>query len=886
MTRAATALGIAFPKDSWPLVARDEELRHLSKLLRLPRSAAILVGPAGIGKTRLAREFLQFASAEGFVSIRVTPSLSTSHLPFGAFAPLLPDPAPSNEQAALIGAVARSIADRGNGRPVVLFVDDAHLLDNMSLALTHRLATTDGIVVVAAARSDAPATPDLVALWKDEFADRLELRPFSPEQVHDLLEAALTGPVDAGTAHLLWERSQGNPLFLRELVAAALDEDVLSAESGTWRLRREVPVSRRLVEFVTARMSGAGPAARKALNMLAVHEPLSLLLLHRLAPDADLEALEHDGLIHFDARGRRRELRLGHPLYADVLRSEFGGLGYVAAARSIADAIDSAGGRRRDDPLLMGVLQLEGGGPVKPDVLARAAAMARERFNFGLAERLARGAVEAGAGFDTTLLLGQLLWLQGRAEEAEHELAKLVLQASTDSERSVLAGTRMTVLYVGLDKPQEALKVLDEAEATIEDLTKRDQITTERARLLARIGRYQDSVSLIEPLLERTQDQALVAACMAAANSMALVGRTSDAIEVTERGLAAHLAMEGPPAPFGPFFHLVLRCHALVLAGQIEAARNLASEERLRAVRSGSTQEHAFFSMLLGVAELAAGRVGTAARMAEEARQRFRELNWAIFVRICCSTIAHAAALRSNLPRAREMVSEANALGLWPSDFYGPEVLRAEAWTEVAAGDSRRGFELLEKAALVARSGGALALEAAALHDLARLGHAASVAPRLAELRLVVEGSLATARSNHASALAARNAKGLESASAEFETLGSLLLAAEASADAAVVWSQLGEPRRATWAGRRSTAQLAPCEGARTPTLSIDASTRAALTSRELEIARLARDGLSNKEIARRLVLSHRTVENKLHSAYIKLGVHGRKELVDALEPP
>lgn len=53
---------------------------------------------------------------------------------------------------------------------------------------------------------------------------------------------------------------------------------------------------------------------------------------------------------------------------------------------------------------------------------------------------------------------------------------------------------------------------------------------------------------------------------------------------------------------------------------------------------------------------------------------------------------------------------------------------------------------------------------------------------------------------------------------------------------------------------------------------------------RELEIARLAAAGLANKEIAARLCLSHRTVENKLHAAYEKLGVQGRAELARTLE--
>jgi DNA-binding NarL/FixJ family response regulator len=74
------------------------------------------------------------------------------------------------------------------------------------------------------------------------------------------------------------------------------------------------------------------------------------------------------------------------------------------------------------------------------------------------------------------------------------------------------------------------------------------------------------------------------------------------------------------------------------------------------------------------------------------------------------------------------------------------------------------------------------------------------------------------------------------------------------------------------------------CEGARTPALATTARARAALTARELEIARLAAAGLASREIAERLYLSHRTVENRLYAVYEKLGVAGRSELASALE--
>ena len=869
---------------AWPLVGRAAELERVDALIGAGRRAIVIAGPAGVGKTRLAAECLEVAASRGFVPLRVAATRAAAGIPFGSFAALVPDLAPGTDLLGVHRQIAHEIVGRGGPRPVALMVDDAHLLDDLSAALTHMLATQDDICLVATVRSGEVAPDPVIALWKDGLAERIELEPLGPDQVAEVLAAALRDPVDGATAHLLYKRTEGNVLFLREVVLGALEVRAFRRTDGIWRMVEVPASSARLVEIIEARLVDLDDAVLETLAVLAFGEPLEAQVLQELEPHVDLDELERRGLLRIDEDERRLYARLPHPLYGEVLRDRLSPLRARASVQALAEGLAATGARRREDSLRLATWSLEGGGAVRPGVMLAAATTARGRHDFALSERLARAALNSGAGFEAALLLGQVCWLQGRAAESEECLRSIVDDASTDAQRALVANLRIAVIDLGLKQPDAAVLVAEEAEATITDPQCRDQVTAERARILGRSGCYGAAVLLIEPLLSRASGRGLVSACFAAATSMIFTGQTTSAIEVTERGLAAHLALTGPPLPFGPHMHLMLRGGALIVAGRLAEAQVLTEGEYQRAITEESAEARPWFSGQLAWTALNQGRVAVAARLSGESAGGFRALGWPLFERMGLTVRAHALALLGDPATARSVIAELDALRIPASAFFGPEVLRARAWAEVSAGVVSEAIRCLKEASMMAQSGGAWALESAALHDLARLDLAAEAAPRLRELAGVVEGPLAPARAAHATALVSRDAWTLEEASSAFEACGALLLAAEAAADAAMAWHRENQQRKATAAERRSTKLAALCEGARTPALRTAVAARAVLRPRELEIARLAAAGLSNKEIAARLFLSYRTVENQLHAAYEKLGVTSRAELSEALE--
>jgi DNA-binding CsgD family transcriptional regulator len=111
--------------------------------------------------------------------------------------------------------------------------------------------------------------------------------------------------------------------------------------------------------------------------------------------------------------------------------------------------------------------------------------------------------------------------------------------------------------------------------------------------------------------------------------------------------------------------------------------------------------------------------------------------------------------------------------------------------------------------------------------------------------------------------VAARDSQALGKVSGDFEDMGAMLYAAEASAEAAVLLRRAGQARDAAAVEQKAARLLARCEGAATPPVQI-ITARVRLTPGELDAAVQAAAGRSNKQIASDMQLSVRTVESHL----------------------
>lgn len=140
----------------------------------------MISGVAGAGKTTLVKAGLRVAEKRGMSVARLAATWASRGLPFGALAPLLPpDPRGAGlgreDQGELLRRYGRAVAGRAGRRPLEVFVDDAHLLDDGLATLVYQLALTRAATVLVTVRSGEVAPDPVVALWKDGPAERIEL---------------------------------------------------------------------------------------------------------------------------------------------------------------------------------------------------------------------------------------------------------------------------------------------------------------------------------------------------------------------------------------------------------------------------------------------------------------------------------------------------------------------------------------------------------------------------------------------------------------------------------------------------------------------------------------------------------------------------------------
>ena len=919
-------------------VARFEVVGRASELSAFPQflddvevgpAALVLEGDAGIGKTALWTRGVELGRERGYASLAARPAEAETQLPFSALGDLfgdiradvlaaLPDPQRRALDVALLRAdaeeggverravalsilgVLRGLGERG---PVVLAIDDLQWLDPASAAVLQfalRRLGNEPVGLLGARRGRGGELPSgLTQALSGDRVSRLEVGPLDRDSLRRLLVERRNLPLPRAVLLQLHRVSAGNP-FLALEIARTLERRELQLVPG-----EPFPVPYDLRELVRERLEQLPDSAREAgIVVAALPQPS----LERVREAADgLDELVAAGVVELD----RERVRFTHPLLGSIIYSEASrerrrelharlasltadveerarhlALAAAAPDAEIAAALDEAASRarQRGAPETAAEL-LEQAAALTPQDdeehrFARLLTAAERHFEAGATERardlfavVAAEASDQGFQMRAGSWLGTMRVLTGDIAGAEvafrharsaaadpslvpagiedglslvhefrgdivgaarHARAAVKLAELNGDRRELVRALAQAALYEARLGRRTAWSRIRRALALsreIEDLPVRADPSWIYAQLLGGRGDAEGACTIFRELRERAladgDEASLGIVLTGLCEAEIRVGRLAEAAAAAEEG---HLSTLGTGQISQRIFMLKGVVLVAALQGRIDDARALAAEANDLIARTDFDPLLANMNMALGMLELSLGDAAGAHRTLAPLNRRVptgrvRETGWFRFL------ADHLEALLAldELDAAQETLAklEARRQTLLDRAWAVQASMRCRGLVEVASGNADDGIAALERAVRLSERGQEpfeLARNLVALGRVQRRGKQR----RTARESLVRAGEI-------------------------FERLGMPL------------WKERANEELSRIGGR-----------ARRP---------GGLTETEARVARLAADGLTNREIAAALFLSVNTVQAYLKRIYRELGIRSRTELARKLPP-
>ncbi|WBB61170.1 LuxR C-terminal-related transcriptional regulator [Streptomyces sp. WMMC500] len=875
----------------------------------------VLRGEAGIGKSALLDWTAGEASGLGLPVLRVTGSEREAELAFAGLVQLLwpvrdriaalPEP-----QHAALHAVLDAGRDRGPDRfltglavltlltdladrgPLLCLVDDAHWVDRSSaeaLLFAARRLTAEGVAMVFAVRDEGLAGHGLAELslprlGARDAAELLADRGFAPE-LRDRIVA----------------ESAGNPLAVLEFAAAATTE-----HGGAPGPREPLAVADRVLAAFRARIDDL-PERARLMAVLAAAEgrgDLSLLLRAADALGTGLDELDRSGLLHTTgATGATVAFR--HPLIATAAYRGAPLAARIAAHRALAESTGDPDCRAHH--LSAATTSPDAGVAAE---IAAAAERARRRTAYAAAAGQFRRAAQLAparadqaawlvAAVSAALSAGQLAWAAELAEEAEPRAADGALRAELARVRSVVEfergapGRAAALLVRGAAgaAPDVAAAMLRTA-AGFGWFAGSPEPVGVAARRLRELGRPDDAAEAMALLLDEDYGRGLPLL----AGYVARVRRASrQAAQDTAYGTAyetGHDPADGVRQVDGD--ERMQALYGSIILGDDDAALDLAADEVERCRAEGLVGRLPKVLQAQAMAQRTAGRHRAARASVAEAAAIARDTG--LYRRTGELDVVRAwlAAAEGDETRCAALAGQASDTARVAADC-------ALSMLDVSRGRHGAALERLEAA--WRGPGRHTAVLMAATGDLVeaavRLGRPERAHAPLDRFRRWAEGG----GQPWALAVAARCAALLgdgeaaylralrlhEQGGRPFERARTELLygewlrrerrRSEARAPLRAALECFERLDAAPWAERARAELRATGTAVRAEPPAARARPADRLTPQELQVARLAAQGLSSREIGARLFLSPRTVEHHLYKAYPKLGVTSRAGL-------
>ena len=963
------------------IIGRAPELAELEaaflEAVEARPSIAFVAGESGVGKTRLVTELARKVKEDdGRVLCGDCVELGEGELPYAplvaALRPLVRDKDPVLEELApqaraelatllpelgpgpgpertedgagtaqrrLFEALLTLLERLGRDTPVLLTLEDIHWADRSTrafLAFVARAMSTERVLAVCTYRSDEmhrrhPLRPLLAEMERDPRSRRIEIARLSREELKGQLEDILDAPPDAGLVERLYARSEGNPLFAEELLAAGGDG------------RGSLPPTLR--DALMVRTERLPEPSQELLRLLAVAQPADHELLAEAGElqGAELRtALRELAAAHLIVAGQDGMYRFRHALLREVVdddllpgeRSEL----HMALARALEHRLESGAPAVWVTAGIAYHYRVAGDQPAALRAGVRAAAAASGVHAHGEAAALLERALEiwdrvpdaeqlAGATHADVLMRAAIAH---RSNGDDHRRSELLRQALSELDadeqprRVAEALGELAGAEWSMGRGEASRSTLREALA----LLPRDDHSRERAELLSRQvtflmlqGRYNEVRDAAEEAIELAREVGAPELSGPVLNrlgvSLFALGEEEEGRQVIDEALAvsrdagetidaafvlsnladalhrAGRSREGLQVAIDGAEHVPSRSRAEawfgLLRAEIETALGHWDEaERhipMRGRLTGTTLANADIlrsSILLGRGDTAAARP-----LLEEAASLLAQSLEPQYLAGCGSQRAELERREGNVKAARAVVEEAiDRIEFCSEDGERlAEVAKVGVAVEADAAERARDLgDTEEERACRLRADMMNMRVQAAAEDVDRAvtrAHAASAAAELtraegepdpAAWSAAAEAWNAVERPYHAAIARWREAEAHLQAGDRTATVAAARAAAESAREMGSAWLT-GEVE-----GLAARARLRLAEDAEPAAAEETADDAFGLTPRERQVLSLLAGGATNREIGARLFMAEKTASVHVSRILSKLDVRSRTE--------
>ena len=458
---------------------------------------------------------------------------------------------PPADRFAAIHGLYWLCANRAESGPVVVTVDDVQWADEPSLAWLGYLARRArdlALLLVIGFRPDETGAQraELSRLLTDDGVQRIELRPLSATGVSAIVRTQLDESADERFCLACGELTGGNPMFMRELLAAVRSEGIAARGASVQSLTLIAPAA--IGTSVLARLGRMGAEAVALARALAVLGTGSeVRLVASLAGlDPVVAELTADRLAAAQILAPARPLEFFHPLVGAAVREDIAPGARRVAHRRAAELVDAEGGQpgRVAAHLLACAPAAD---PWTVDRLQDAAGRALDQGAPEVAASYLRRALaeppEAARTPALLLALGTAEWRIGHPDAIEH-LEQARTSAGADQSTLSAACTLLAIAYLVTDRGvQRSVEVLDGVRSALEETNPALALNFEAA--IALVGMMDDSTAPdafaraaeLDGRLHALTDPPLYLVVMLS-NYCARLGRAADAEALVRRALA------------------------------------------------------------------------------------------------------------------------------------------------------------------------------------------------------------------------------------------------------------------------------------------------------------------------------------------------------------